>query len=158
MRSILGFIFYSLVLWSCCPSTTYTYVISNQINDTLNIEIATLKSYWFEDNQEIAVGEGPVYDVLLYDGQSFLCPDKTDSIIKLPPFKEVCFSYLKFLESTVGDPDERSGAPALWQSSTCLRRIFTSNCEISENIWRNKENWFIRKKKYNRLIYVFIVD
>lgn len=62
------------------------------------------------------------------------------------------------LSSDIIDPDDDMFAYPLWQTYSCIDRIYTEHYEVPSDLWRNRDNWFVLKKNTQNVEYVFTIE
>lgn len=156
----IHFIFglFILGLLSCIREPYYAYTIENKSNDTVFIEVYNEEDELAENSEIKYRIWARVYIIKTPDRKNSYCHNFYDSLIVIPPYTSVKFMALLDLSSDIIDPDDDMFAYPLWQTYSCIDRIYTEHYEVPSDLWRNRDNWFVFKKNTQNVEYVFTIE
>lgn len=121
-----------MLFMSCDPSSEYVYVINNESDETVTVEV-----YSGSDRNDDHL---PEYAYIITSG------NVEDGKISIAPNTNVSLSYYVACSAFIQDDPEKEGVP-LWSERSCIKDIYVGYNLIPESDWRNSANWPRRNKK-----------
>lgn len=144
---------------SCDPCSDYNYIISNESEKELLIEI--YPDHKVDDDPEY---RGYYWSRISFLQNSELKIDNSQTLITLKSRQALSFLDCIGMSAYVQKNPENDGSFPLWLEHSCLRKIVVGETEegkervIPVEYWSNRDNWIRQNKKKRYVEYWLKID